>query len=331
MNINFVIDYSNENFNQEQMSLITRVKEASGKKDFTLPNIFSFKICNKGIILTIKTANLDYIGMTHVYDIDWYYPIAKYSFVFYKYVLEEKGKVFIDIEGKRDLPSCDIHNSSKQENYFMFLYRLLKLEKCYTWIVLSDTTKKAVHNFERDLIRMNEMGDSLIRAQYKQRFWKYDRPLIYHERILHGVNDSGRLREILVNVSNGTWKTEDVKQGFSVNLYRAYRKYKNRCFDADDIDFWSVKDNIFYGLNLYFNSYDSMIEKIFFYANYIGDLMEGGLFENTGQRDEVLYNIKEALLIVVMTKKQGDVFFDEWMEFSKTVVDKVKIKREILL
>ena len=38
--------------------------------------------------------------------------------------------------------------------YFLLLYRLMKLEKCYPWIVLSDTIEKNVRIFEQNLIQM---------------------------------------------------------------------------------------------------------------------------------------------------------------------------------
>lgn len=176
-----------EEYMQERKSIIDKLREASGEKYFIIPHNLSVKRCEDGIILTIKPVNVDYTGMTHVYDIDWKYPITKYAFIFYRYVLDGKGKVFIDIEGKNELPVYDFQNNCKQGDYFLFLYRLMKLERCYSWIVLSDIIKNVVCTFEQNLLSMKGIRDSFIRLPV--------RPLNYHEKILKGISDSGRIMD----------------------------------------------------------------------------------------------------------------------------------------
>lgn len=290
-----------------------------------IPNIFSVKRCDVGIMFTIKPVNIDYVGMTHVYDIDWKYSITKYAFVFYRYVLDGKGKVVIDIEGKKELPVYDLLNSSKQGDYFLFLYRLMKLEKCYQWIVLSDKIKKAVYTFEQDLRCWGKTADSFFRMAGKPLYGKSERYLNYHEKILESIYDSGRVKDILKVISGNPWIHEDIKREFRVNLYHGDFKYRNQYFDAEVIDFWTIHSDTFYGMNLYWNVYDSMIEQVFFYANYLGDLLAGGLFENISQANKELFDIKKVVLLVLMTEPQGNVFFKDWMEFSEQVVEKVKI------
>ena len=286
---------------------------------------FSVKRCDDGIILTIKPANIDYVGMTHAYDIDWKFPIAKYAFIFYRYVLDEKGKVIIDIEGRKELPVYDFQNGSMQGDYFLLLYRLLKLEKCYSWIVLSDIIKKVVHTFEQGLLTMKEGTDSFIRMAGKQPYRKSVGALNYHEKVLEAISDSGKVMEVLESVSGKQWKREDVKREFRVNLYHGDFKNKNRCLHEDAIDFWAIQNDTFYGMNLYWNTYDSMIDQVFFYANYLGDVMAGGLFENISRTDMELLDLKNVVLLVLMTEQQGNAFFKEWIEFSEQVVEKVKI------
>lgn len=314
-----------EEYMQEWRAIMDTVKEASGEKHFMIPNIFSVKRCDGGIMLTIKPVNIDYVGMTHVYDIDWKFPVTKYAYILYRYVLDGKGKVVIDIEGRNEIPVYDFQDSSKQEDYFLFLYRLLKLEKCYQWLILSDIIKKAVHTFEQDLLRIGEAADSFIRMAGIQTYRKSGKPVNYHEKILESMLTSGEIVDVLEAVTGKYWMREDIKRKFRVNLYRGDFKNKNRCLDIVDIDFWAIQSDTFYGMNLYWNDYDSMIDKVFFYANYLGDMMEGGLFESIRRTDKELSDIKNAVLLVLMTKKQESIFFREWIEFSEQAVEKVKI------
>ena len=76
---------------QERKAIFDTVNETSGEKHFMIPNILGVKRCDGGIMLTIKPVNIDYVGMTHVYDIDWRFPITKYAFIFYRDVLDGKG------------------------------------------------------------------------------------------------------------------------------------------------------------------------------------------------------------------------------------------------
>jgi len=314
-----------EEYMQERKAIIDKVREASGEKHFIIQHNLSVKRCEDGIILTIKPVNVDYTGMTHAYDIDWKYPITKYTFIFYRYVLDGRGKVFIDIEGKKELPIYDFQNNCKQGEYFLFLYRLMKLEKCYSWIVLSDIIEKAVHTFEQDLMSLQGIRDSFIRLPSQLPYREPVRPLNYHEKILKGISDSGRIMDVLEGVNGKKWIREDIKREFRINLYHGDFKNKNRCCDVDNVDFWAIRNRTFYGMELYSNTYDSEIEQIFFYANYLGDLMVGGLFENISRTEKELLDIKKAVLLVLMAKEQGNVFFKDWMKFSENVVEKVKI------
>lgn len=314
-----------EEYMQERKAIIDTVKETSGEKHFMIPNILGVKRCDGGIMLTIKPVNIDYVGMTHVYDIDWRFPITKYAFIFYRYVLAGKGKVIIDIEGRKELPAYDFLNNCKQGDYFLFLYRLLKLEKCYQWIVLSDIIKKAVHTFEQDLLNMFGSTESFFRLADKQPYRKPVRPLNYHEKVQDGLFSSGIVMDVLGTASGKQWINEDIKREFRVNLYHGEVKGKNRCFEAEVIDFWGIQNDTFYGMNLCWNVYDSMIEKVFFYANYLSDVLSGGLFENVSQTDKELLDIKKVLLLVLMTEQQGNVFFKDWLKFSEQVVEKVRI------
>lgn len=314
-----------EEYMQERKSIIDKVRDVSGEKHFIIPHNLSVKRCEDGIILMIKPVNVDYKGMTHVYDIDWKYPITKYTFIFYRYVLDGRGKVFIDIEGKNELPIYDFQNNCKQGEYFLFLYRLMKLERCYSWIVLSDIIKNVVRTFEQDLLSMKGTRDSFIRLFSKLPYREPVRPLNYREKILKGISDSGRIMDVLEGVDGKTWMREDIKREFRINVYHGDFKNKNRCCDVDNVDFWAIRNSTFYGMVLYSNTYDSEIEQIFFYANYLGDLMAGGLFENVGQADELLRIIREVLLIVLMTEQQDNIFFKEWMKVSENIVEKVKI------
>ncbi len=344
-----------EMYIEEKQALINKIKEALGEKYFIIPNTFAVKSCKDGISLTIKPVNVDNMEMRHVYDIDWKYPITKYAFILYKYALDEQGKIYIDIEGKRDLPVYDFQNSSQYESYFLLLYRLMKLEKCYPWIVLSDTIEKNVRIFEQNLIQMKTMSDSFLRLADKQPFRNPIRPSSYYEMIVEKINDSGKLTEILERISkvdseyeaakninrtdnecdmpereDAAWSDGDIKQKFPVNLYRGECKKHKRLFLEEPLDFYAEDKNVLYGIMLYRNVYDSIIEKVFFYANYLGDLLEDGLFENAGQMNEDLHTIKEALCIVLMTQNQESMLFKAWMEYSQNVVKKVRIIKQTI-
>lgn len=99
---------------------------------------------------------------------------------------------------------------------------------------------------------------------------------------MKGISDSGRIMDVLEGIDGKTWMREYIKREFRINLYHGDFKHKNRCCDVDNVVFGAIRNSTFYGMELYSNTYDSEIEQIFFYANYLGDLMVGGLFENVG-------------------------------------------------
>lgn len=318
-----------EEYMQERHAIVDKVRKVSGEKYFMIPHHFSVKKCEGGIILTIKPMNIDFEGMTHAYDIDWKYPITKYAFILYKYVLEAQGKVHIDIEGKRELPVYDFGDSRKQEDYFLFLYRLMKLEKCYSCIVLSDIIEKAVRAFEQNLTSLKGTEEAFVRRSYKRAFGntirEYRNPANYYDKIRESISNSGRLSDVLKNVTEEAWRCEDINREFKINLYRGDYLSKKRCCNMDALDFWAIHKDTFYALNLYHNNYDSVIDMAFFYANYLGDLLEGGLFENAGLTDDEMCNVKDAVLVVLMHEQQDNIFFKDWMEYSENIVEKVKI------
>lgn len=321
------IGTSLEDYMESRREIIEKVRGALGEECFVIPDNLVVKKCEDGLRMTIKTANVDYAGMKHVYDIDWNFSITKYAFLFYKYVLEENGKVCIDIEGKRELPIYHFQSDGKQGDYFLFLYRCMKLEKCYSWIVLSDILKTAVRVFERDLLCRKETTDCLMRKPYKKAFETsgFTKRLSYHERILEALGNSDRLPELMREIYGEKQTDVEINRQFLVNLYHGEFKVDQMCCQMEPIDFWHVNQDVFCGMLFYHNCWDSMIEKIFFYANYLSDLLEGGFFQSDAWADEELLGVKEVLLVVLKTEQQERTFFEEWMMASEHVVEKVRI------
>ena len=334
-NIRFLLEQLwTEDINQHTKTLRFRnelthkIRVASGEEYFELPKNIDFCKVADGIVMRIMPAYIEDENACHVFDIDWNYPITACAFVLYKYILEENGKVYIEISGRGKMPEYSFYQYHNGQNYFVFLYRLLKLQKCYSWIVLSDIIKDTVGAFEKLLLEQKRGGNALMRLDCKLHRNNAE-PInhSYWSKVIDGLAKGRELRAILSDMLNCELKNVVINERFQINLYQNAFKRRCLCMKEESLELWCVRDKKFCGIVID-RGYSEVIERAFFLANFLQDLLlEDGLFSvpNNNSDSNTLQGIEQIVMLVLKNKQQDRAVFQEWLKISEGVVKGVQI------
>ncbi len=257
--------------------IIKAFREKCGNNNLKFPDKIDVKKFDNCVEICLKKDSLD----KNLQEDEA--AFEGWAFVIYCYYLNKKGKIILDIEKcAEEIETIKffkdgnvIHKESlfnEHLNCMRFLYRVLKFKKQYDWFSVSEDLSSIVKNFS-EFLANNEMINNVPKKEsennskensekYIENFFKDNKYELYD---IFKKNDIPFERE------------NDIYNQLPVGLFVGDAKKVNRVFNGRNaaIDLWTYKDseiNII-ELKVCDNKKVGIISEIFFYANYINDLI----------------------------------------------------------
>jgi hypothetical protein len=169
-------------------------------------------------------------------------------------------------------------------HYCRFLYRIMKFEKQYEWFKLSDNLTKEALNFKQYIEKSKQLGYILINnIGNKEAGTKVEHNL--ENNVEKFLAEEYHLKQLLSGCVD--FGDNPVYRQLPVGLFKVKTRNEephteNMIFTGGKsaIDLWSWKDNTFHVIELKANNkMVGIITEIFFYSNYMYDLLiKDGLF-----------------------------------------------------
>lgn len=204
------------------------------------------------------------------------------------------------------------------EHWARFLYRAQRFSEQYVWFKLSDELNTGMEEF-----KFNEKGQYLNNIPQNDAGIKDKHN---HENITEALLAEGTLLKDIIhneNIFNG----EKVYRQLPVGLFKGSVKKENRVFPSSKsaIDLWSWKKDTFYVVELKtLNPMVGIITEIFFYVNYMRDLLIEKTFtlnhENSKEEDRGYSNILENTFTKINGIMLADKFHPVLEEKAKNIL-----------